>query len=64
MNETQLNEMLSRPSEALKKDLLSLRGDIMIIGAGGKMGPTLSVMAKRALGNSANVIAVSRTYGA
>jgi nucleoside-diphosphate-sugar epimerase len=60
MNEAQLNEMLSRPSEALKTDLLSLHGDVMVIGAGGKMGPTLSVIAKRALGNSANVIAVSR----
>lgn len=38
-------------------------GDIVILGAGGKMGPTLAVMARRALGiagSSARVIAVSR----
>ena len=60
MNEMQLNDMLSRPSEALKEDLKRLKGDIMVIGAGGKMGPTLSAMAKRAVGSSKNVIAVSR----
>ena len=60
MNEAQLNEMLSRPSEALKSDLERLGGDVMVLGAGGKMGPTLCCMAKRALGDKANVIAVSR----
>ena len=48
MNENTLNDMLSRPSEALCSDLASLGGDIMVIGAGGKMGPTLSCMARRA----------------
>ena len=51
MNEAQLNEMLSRPSEALKSDLERLGGDVMVLGAGGKMGPTLCCMAKRALGD-------------
>ena len=60
MNENTLNDMLSRPSEALCSDLASLGGDIMVIGAGGKMGPTLSRMARRAKGNSGRVIAVSR----
>ena len=60
MNESQLNDRLSCPSDALKRDLLSLNGGLMIIGAGGKMGPTLSCMAKRALGNHGQVIAVSR----
>ncbi len=60
MNEAQLNDRLSQPSEALKSDLRSLRGDVMVIGAGGKMGPTLARMAKLALGDSASVTAVSR----
>ncbi len=60
MNEIQLNELLSKPSEALKDELKRLGGDVMVIGAGGKMGPTLSRMAKLALGDGANVIAVSR----
>ena len=47
-NEETLNAMLSAPSEALIADMAQLKGDIMILGAGGKMGPTLSVMAKKA----------------
>ncbi len=62
-NEKELDEVLSRPSEALIEDMKQLKGDIMILGAGGKVGPTLSVMAKRAAeksGISRRVIAVSR----
>ena len=47
-NEETLNAMLSEPSEKLIADMARLEGDIMILGAGGKMGPTLSVMAKKA----------------
>ena len=62
-NETQLDQALSTPSEALVRDMARLEGDIMILGAGGKVGPTLSVMAKRAVersGKPRRVIAVSR----
>lgn len=62
-NETQLDEALSRPGIALVEDMKKLDGDIMILGAGGKVGPTLSVMAKRAVkqsGADRRVIAVSR----
>ncbi len=62
-NETELNEALSVPSQALVEDVAKLEGDIMILGAGGKVGPTLSVMAKRAVelsGKPRRVIAVSR----
>ena len=41
----------------------SLNGDLLILGAGGKMGPTFARMARRALdaaGNRSRVIAVSR----
>lgn len=48
-NETALEDELSRPSDAACDVLESLDGDIMVLGAGGKMGPTLARMARRAL---------------
>jgi nucleoside-diphosphate-sugar epimerase len=42
-----LEERLSRPDDDLVADLDRLDGDIAILGAGGKMGPTLARMAKR-----------------
>ena len=51
------------PSEALSGELGRLEGDILVLGAGGKMGPTLCVLAKNALraaGVEKRVIAVSR----
>lgn len=47
-NEAQLEEVLSRPSTALMRDLENAPGDILVLGVGGKMGPTLARMAKRA----------------
>ncbi|MBQ2956530.1 MAG: NAD(P)-dependent oxidoreductase [Clostridia bacterium] len=61
--EQYLDELLSTPSQALIEDVKKLEGDIMILGAGGKVGPTLSLMAKRAVeaaGIEKRVIAVSR----
>lgn len=59
--EAQLDSELSRPSEALIRDMNQLDGDILVLGAGGKVGPTLSVMAKRAsAGNGRRVYAASR----
>lgn len=43
-----LEERLSRPDADLVADLQRLDGDILILGATGKMGPTLARMAKRA----------------
>ncbi len=43
-----LEEYMTRPSQALVDDLAKVTGDIMILGVGGKMGPTLARMAKRA----------------
>ncbi|MDA1099128.1 MAG: NAD(P)-dependent oxidoreductase [Proteobacteria bacterium] len=43
-----LEELLSRPSQALIDDLAALDGDIIILGVGGKVGPCLARMAKRA----------------
>jgi len=62
-SEQKLDEMLTRPSAALVADMKKLDGDIMILGAGGKMGPTLAVLAQNAIaqaGTNARVIAVSR----
>jgi len=58
-----LEELLSRPPERLVRSMRRLDGDVMILGAGGKMGPTLARMARRALVEAENdrrVIAVSR----
>jgi nucleoside-diphosphate-sugar epimerase len=44
----QLEELMSRPSEALVQSLAQVPGDILVLGVGGKMGPTLARMAKRA----------------
>ena len=61
-----LDEWLSRPGPALPALLAGLQGDLVVLGAGGKMGPTLARMARRALtaaGGAAaerQVVAVSR----
>lgn len=47
--EDQLEERLSRPTPEAVRDLSKLKGDLVILGVGGKMGPTLARMAKRAI---------------
>jgi nucleoside-diphosphate-sugar epimerase len=54
-----LEEFMTRPSQALIDDLARLRGDIMVLGVGGKMGPTLARLAKRAAPGK-RVIGVAR----
>ena len=39
---------MTRPTPELESDLVRASGDILILGVGGKMGPTLARMAKRA----------------
>ena len=58
-NEEELDELLSRPSAGLPAALARVSGDILVLGAGGKMGPTLARMAKRA-DPQRRVVAVSR----
>jgi nucleoside-diphosphate-sugar epimerase len=43
-----LEELMSRPSPELAAALARAPGDLMVLGVGGKMGPTLARMAKRA----------------
>lgn len=62
-SEQQLNRLLTEPSEADLAFASRLQGDVIILGAGGKMGPTLAQRLKRALEGAdrkARVIAVSR----
>lgn len=59
----ELDDRLSQPSDKAVDALAALDGDIMLLGAGGKMGPTLAHMAKRGSeisGHQRRVIAVSR----
>ncbi len=55
----ELEEFMSRPSPELVADLARVEGDIMVLGVGGKMGPTLARMAKRAAPDK-RVIGVAR----
>lgn len=60
-----LEERLSAPSDADRAFMHELDGDIMVLGAGGKIGPSLAKLAKRAAaesGSRARVIAVSRFH--
>jgi len=48
-SEDDLEAALTAPSAGLVQDLKVGTGDLLILGAGGKMGPTLAVLARRAL---------------
>lgn len=59
----ELDDLLSEPTDGVTRALAALEGDILILGVGGKMGPTLARMARRAsgvAGISRRVIGVSR----
>jgi nucleoside-diphosphate-sugar epimerase len=58
-SEQQLEDFLSTPSEADVQALARLEGDLLILGAGGKMGPSLARRAKRACPQK-HVMGVSR----
>lgn len=60
-SEAELDARLSTPDDETIAALRALDGDIVVLGAGGKMGPTVARMARAALGDSPRrVIAVSR----
>ena len=54
-----LEEIISRPTSALRRTLVTVAGDIMVLGVAGKMGPTLARLAKRAAPDR-RVIGVAR----
>jgi nucleoside-diphosphate-sugar epimerase len=61
--ESDLEEVLTRPSARLIEFIRGVSSPLLILGAGGKMGPTLAVLARRAAdaaGHKMEVIAVSR----
>src|SRR4051812_20820259 len=62
-DEDALEQLLSLPNDDVIEALAALDGDLIILGAGGKVGPTLAIMAQRALrlaGSSARIVAVSQ----
>ena len=54
-----LEELMTRPSQMLIDDLARIAGDILVLGAAGKMGPTLAALAKRAAPDK-RILAVAR----
>ena len=48
-DEEALDDLLSMPSLGTEATLTECPGDVLVLGAGGKMGPTLARMARRAL---------------
>jgi len=60
---SQLEDLLSEPTEGAIRAMGRLDGDIVVMGVGGKMGPTLARMAKQAsalAGTARRIIGVSR----
>ncbi|MHA4844989.1 NAD-dependent epimerase/dehydratase family protein [Flavitalea antarctica] len=60
---SQFEQELLQPSEALINDIAQMDGDIIILGVGGKMGPSMARLARQAIqkaGMVKRVIGVSR----
>ena len=58
-----LQQELLKPSDALIADIRKIEGDIIILGVGGKMGPGMAKLARRAIleaGVDKRVIGISR----
>ena len=63
LDEDSLDEVMTRPRPELVAFIGQIRSPLVILGAGGKMGPSLAVLARRAAaqaGQALEVIAVSR----
>jgi nucleoside-diphosphate-sugar epimerase len=61
--EEQLDDVLTRPSARLIEFIKSVSSPLLLLGAGGKMGPTLAALARRAAEEAKHpleVVAVSR----
>ncbi|MHC4627991.1 MAG: NAD-dependent epimerase/dehydratase family protein [Planctomycetota bacterium] len=59
LDERDLEDLLSEPTNPTREVLADLSGDIVVLGAGGKMGPTLAMMLAKAAPER-NIYAVSR----
>jgi nucleoside-diphosphate-sugar epimerase len=60
LDEAGLEDILSQATEGTRKAVAGLDGDIVVLGAGGKMGPTLATMLKKASAGKKTIYAVSR----
>ena len=63
INIDELYQQSLQPSDALVSDMVSLKGDIIILGVGGKMGPALAKLAQQSVeraGVNKRIIGVSR----
>jgi nucleoside-diphosphate-sugar epimerase len=64
ITDDQLEELLSRPTPGSVAAMRELPGDLLILGAGGKMGPSMARLARRSADDAGRrdlrVIAVSR----
>jgi nucleoside-diphosphate-sugar epimerase len=61
--EAELDEVMTRPDAALVEFIPQVQSPLVVLGAGGKMGPSLAVQVQRAAqaaGRSLDVVAVSR----
>ena len=61
--EAELEEFLSRPSDVDVEAIARLNGDLLILGVGGKMGPSLARRARRAVEKAVvrkRIVAVAR----
>ena len=62
-DDDELEEYLSRPGPEVVDTLRRCPGDVIVLGAGGKMGPSLTTMVRRAadtLADGRTITAVSR----
>lgn len=58
-----LEQELLKPSDALIADIAKIKGDIIILGVGGKMGPSMAKLARKAIlsaGIDKKIIGISR----
>lgn len=58
-----IDHFLSRPTEGAAATVAGIAGDVMVLGAGGKMGLHLCLMLRAALPTGQRVLAVSRFSG-
>ncbi len=59
-DEAALETALATPDDGLVADLARVPGTLVVLGAGGKMGPSLARLARNAMARSDRVIAVAR----
>jgi nucleoside-diphosphate-sugar epimerase len=59
-DEVELEMRLSEPTSTVRESLAQLDGDLIVLGAGGKMGPSLCHMARRASNDRRRIFAASR----